>query len=130
MSEDLDPFNDLPSLRIDPTDPKLRFKGAPAPAPAKKVAKWKKHFIQVPWSWVERLRRARHVSTWNLAIHLLYEHWRNRGQAIVLSNSAVEGVTRQRKWDGLLELEQLGLIKIERRRRKSPLVTVLVEPES
>ena len=46
------------------------------------------------------------------------------------SDGAAPNVTRQRKWDGLLELEQLGLIKIERRRRKSPLVTVLVEPES
>jgi hypothetical protein len=126
MSEDLDPFNDLAALRIDPADPKLRFKSAPA----KKATKWKKHFIQVPWSWVERLRRARHVSTHNLANHLLYEHWRNGGQALVLSNSAMAqvGMTRWGKWEGLHELEQLGLVTIERRPRKSPLVTVLVNP--
>jgi hypothetical protein len=125
MSEDCDPFNDPTALRIDPADPKLRFKNAPA----KKATKWKNHFIRVPWSWVERLKGTRRVCTWKLAMHLLYEHWRNGGQAIVLSNSAVEGVKRQRKWDGLCELEQLRLIRIERRPRKSPLVTVLTDQE-
>jgi hypothetical protein len=127
MSEDLDPFNDLAALRIDPADPKLRFKSA---APAKKATGWKKHFIKVPWFWVERLSGAHHACTWKLAMHLLYEHWRNGRQAIVLSNSAVEGVARRRKWEGLRELEQLGLVAIERRPRKSPLVSVLAEPES
>jgi hypothetical protein len=125
VSENCDPFNDLTALRIDPADPKLRFKNAPA----KKATKWKKHFIRVPWSWVERLRDAHHVCTWKLAMYLLYEHWRNGGQVIVLSNAALvaEGITRHRKWEGVRELEQLGLVTIHRRPRKSPLVAVLAD---
>jgi len=123
MTQDI--FDDLAALQINPAAKvQAKAKGAPRKAP-----KWKKHFIRVPWSWVERLRDAHHVCTWKLAMYLLYEDWRNGGQAIVLSNSAVEGVKRQRKWDGLCELEQLRLIRIERRPRKSPLVTVLTDQE-
>jgi hypothetical protein len=113
------------ALRIDPNAPQFR-----KAAPAKKATKWKKRFVRVPWLWVERLRGARHVSTPNLALHLLYEHWRTGGQAIALPNSVVEGMPRRQKWRALRELEELGLIKIERRPRKSPLVTVLAGEES
>lgn len=126
MSEDHDLFNDLEALRIDPNAPCFRK----AEKLAKKGTKWKKYFVRVPWLWVERLGNARHASTWKLAMHLLYEHWRAGGPAIVLPNSMVEGLKRQRKWDALHELEQLGLVKIERRPRKSPLVTVLAGRES
>jgi hypothetical protein len=120
-----DPF-DLDELRIDPADPDLRPGGA---TPRK--TKWRRQFIRFPWSWMDRLRATRHCATYRLALLLIYEHWRNGGQTITLSNlaTAQEGITRQRKWGGLRELEQLGLIKIERRSRKSPLVTVLADKE-
>jgi hypothetical protein len=121
MSEDRNPF-DLDALRINPADPSLRPKRA-----GRKATKWRKQFVRVPWWWHERLCRARHISTYPLAVHLLYEHWRNGGRAVGLSNSAAEGVTRRMKWPALRELEQLGLITIERRPRKSPLVTVLTK---
>jgi hypothetical protein len=38
------------------------------------------------------------------------------------------GISRQRKWEALVELEHLGLISIERRPRKSPVVRVHTEP--
>jgi hypothetical protein len=116
-----DPF-DLGALRIDPADPNLRPKGAT------RKAKWRKQFVRVPWVWADRLKEARHISTYRVALHLLYEHWRNGGLTIKLSNSALkeEGIKRRRKWEGLRELEQLGLIAIERRPRKAPLITVFV----
>jgi hypothetical protein len=58
---------------------------------------------------------------------VLYGHWKGRGEPFTLSNGMVdmEGVTRWGKWRALAELEQLGLITIERRRRKSPLIVVV-----
>jgi hypothetical protein len=91
----------------------------------KKLQKRHEHFVKVPHWWIERLARARHISTYRVALRVLYRHWKSRGQPFALGNGAmaVEGVNRWRKWDGLRELEHLELITVERRPRKSPLVT-------
>jgi hypothetical protein len=51
------------------------------------------------------------------------------GKPFALSNGMMsrEGVERRAKWRGLMELERLGLVAIERRQRKSPLITVLLK---
>jgi hypothetical protein len=88
------------------------------------------HWIQVPCWWVERLAKAtRYRVTFIVALHLLYEHWRHRGRPIKLANGALEmeGVPRGTKWRALKELEQAGLISVQRRRRKSPVITVQVQ---
>jgi hypothetical protein len=61
-----------------------------------------------------------------VALHLLYRHWKNGGQSFLLGNRALEkeAVSRFAKWRALDELEQLGLISIERRLRRSPRITV------
>ena len=51
-----------------------------------KPKKWRRQFVRVPWAWVERLRTAKRVSTYRLALLLIYEHWRLGGRPIVLSN--------------------------------------------
>jgi hypothetical protein len=119
---DRDPF-DLSELRIDPTDPGLRPKGATPPK-----TKWRRQFVKFPWSWMDRLRTARRAVTYRIALHLLYQHWRTGGKPITLSNVALidEGIAPGTKWRGLKELEQAGLIQIERRRRKSPIVTLFL----
>jgi hypothetical protein len=85
-----------------------------------------RHFIKVPCLWAERLASARYIATYRVAHYLLYQHWKHRGQPIQLANGALlmEGVERRSKWRGLRELEQLKLITIKRRPRRSPLVTL------
>ncbi len=114
---------DVDALRIDPADSGLVSKAA-----GSRNAKWQRKFIRVPWAWVDRLKITNRGSTYRLALVLIYEYWRNGGQAIRLSNAmlAGDGITRKSKWRALRELEQLGLIRIERHRRKSPVVTVLI----
>jgi hypothetical protein len=109
-----DPF-DLAALRVDPADPRLQRR-------AGKPKKWRRHYVQFPWAWVERLQAARRVSTYRLALLLAYEHWRTGGRPIVLTNalSMAEGLSRRSKWRALAELETLGLVKVERKRRRSP----------
>jgi hypothetical protein len=107
-----DPF-DLNALRVDPAD----FQPKPA-----RARKWRRQWVKIPWNWVERLQSAKRVSTFKLAFLLLYEHWRIGGRPIVLSNisSQAEGLRRRSKWNALVELETLGLIRIKRRRGRSP----------
>ena len=88
-----------------------------------KVKKRREHFVRVPWKWVEQLEDARYIATYRVALHVLYQHWKNRG-AFTLSNSAIKGVSRHAKWRALAELELLGLISIERRPRRSPRITI------
>ena len=93
----------------------------------KKTRKQRQHFVKVPWRWVERLAKARHIATYRVALHVLYRHWKGGGLPFALSNTAVagEGVRPRRKWEALQELEHLGLVTVERRRRRSPRITVI-----
>jgi hypothetical protein len=96
---------------------------------SRKTRKRREQFVMVPWTWVERLAKARFTATYRVTLHVLYRHWKGGGEPFTLSNGAVamEGVGRRAKWRGLRELEQLGLITIERRKRKSPRIAVTVQ---
>jgi hypothetical protein len=92
----------------------------------RKLEKRRKHFVQVPWTWVEALSGAS-GQTWHLAIQLLYLHWKGNGEPITLANGMLEmdGIGRKGKSHALDELERRGLITVERRPRKSPIVKLL-----
>ena len=115
-----DPFN-LASLMIDA--PPL----ATTPAKARRS---KRGFVMVPLAWKNRLSAACNVCTLKVALELLFRHWKTGGKPILLANAAMGqlGVRRHSKWRALRELEALGLIKVERRPRKSPKVIVLDLP--
>jgi hypothetical protein len=121
-----DPF-DIDGLRIDPADSAYVGK-----APKSRKPKWHREFVRVPWAWVDRLKAVNRGATYRVALLLLYGHWRNSGRPIRLSNSALirEGVTRSSKSRALQELEQLGLIKVKRCLRKSPMVTLKLVPKT
>src|SRR5262245_6877146 len=82
-------------------------------------------FVMLPWSWVEQLQGAS-GGTYAVAITLLWLHWRQKGGPVKLTNKApgLAGTTRFAKKRALANLEQLGLISVERRPRKSPLIRV------
>ena len=84
----------------------------------------RRRFVMFPQLWIERLAEARHIATYRVALRVLQRHGQCRGRPFPLPNN-IEGVGRWAKWAALSELEQLGLIRLERRNRKSPLVTVL-----
>jgi hypothetical protein len=118
-----DIFTDLGALRIDPSDPTL------VPKPSASRPK-KKYFVRVPGSWVHRLQPVKRVVTYQLALFLLYEHWRSGGCPIRLTGTVAAklGISRDGKKRALTELERLGLVMVERHPRKAPLVTPLVDP--
>ena len=86
-----------------------------------------RQFVMVPLAWKERLSQAAYIGTYRVALHLLYRDWKEGSRPVLVSNVALarEGVSRWGKWRALRELESLGLVKIERRPRKSPVITVI-----
>ena len=92
----------------------------------RKLERRRKHFVRVPWHWFETLSGAT-GQTWQLALHLLYLHWKDNGEPIKLANGMLkmDGIDRHAKSRGLSELERRGLITVERQPRKSPIVKLL-----
>jgi len=91
-----------------------------------RIRKRRDRFVMVPWLWVEKLRR-KPWYVYHVACFLLYLHWQrgDRGPIKLASGLLVmDGVNRTSKRRALKELENLGLITVERRSRKSPIVTI------
>ena len=72
---------DIDNLRIDADA--LPERRAVVP---RKFEKRHRHFVKVPWAWVEALSGAS-GQTWHLAIQLLYLHWKGKGAAIKLADA-------------------------------------------
>jgi hypothetical protein len=114
MKDDGDPF-DLEKIRLQPE----QFRTITP----RKIAKQRERFVQVPWVWVEKLSGA-HGQVWHLAMHVLYLHWKGKGAPIKLANGMLEidGISRWSKYRALKDLERRGLLTVERRPRRSPIV--------
>ena len=124
MMEDQDDIS-VEKLRVDPA--KLQG-GIPEKQPDKsKQEKWQRIFTRVPREWELRLLQAKRISTYRLAIELLYLHWKDDRKPIIVSIKVAKAVqiSTRSKWNALAELERLGLIHVDRRRRRSPRVVLL-----
>ena len=78
-------------------------------------------------AWRERLTGAT-GNTILVALDLLYLAWKGgKGAPVKLANGMLrhDRVSRHSKWRALNELERRGLITVERRPKRSPLVHVL-----
>jgi hypothetical protein len=91
-----------------------------------KLSKRRKHFVCVPFTWLERLAGAG-GQVYALAIHLLYRDWKTNGAPIKLANGMlkIDGIGPTTKRRALAELERRGLITVDRRRGKSPTIRLL-----
>jgi hypothetical protein len=111
-------------LRIDPA--KLAAPYVPA-----KIRKRREQFVKLPMWWHERLANSPTAtgSIILVAIYIAHLHWRHYGKPFKLPNGMLkyDGISRHTKWRALNVLERLGLITVERRRRKSPIIHALLE---
>lgn len=91
---------------------------------------WRRDHTQVPRAWELRLLGATRISTYKLALELLYADWRAKGGPILVTSRVAKAVklSPRSKWRALAELERLGLIEITRGPRKSPRVTLRLVP--
>lgn len=111
---------DIAGLTIDPADPTL------VPARGARVGdhKARRYFVKVPLIWVERLEGAC-GRTYRLALRILFLHFRERGGSIVLSNKRA-GMPGQSKCDALRDLQERGLVIVQWRGRRAPMVEALI----
>jgi hypothetical protein len=84
-------------------------------------------FDKFPRWWTLRMKDAS-VGAFKIALLLLHLDWKSGGRPFVVSDAAAEdrGVGHRRKVSAVLELESLGIIRVERRHKKSSLITVLL----
>jgi hypothetical protein len=119
MNDD-DPF-DLKRLRIDPAT----FSTPHVPA---KIRKRREQFVMLPMWWYEKL--ADPVPTCRctclVALYVLYLNWKSGGKPFKLPNGmlAYDGISADSKWRALKDLERRGLITVEWRKKKSPIIHV------
>ena len=87
---------------------------------------WHRLCTVVPRQWELRLLEAKRVSTYRLAIELLYLHWYGKGKPIAVTGKVAKEakLSVRSKSNALTELEQLGLIEVERGLRRSPRVVL------
>ena len=115
----LEPKFQAELLRARPKGDTTLQKTRTKPAPHK--------FVKVPWLWVECLAKAgAGADAWPVSYFLLYEAWRTQSRVVKLTNAALAqlGVRRQGKSRALQQLRGAGLVAVEERRGRSPLVTV------
>jgi hypothetical protein len=98
-----------------------------AKAKAKRASRPNVGFVKVPLVWAERLAQARYIGTYRVALWVLYLHWKRKAPTFPLANGELGGwgVSRWVKHRALSDLERLGLIRVEWRSRKSPIVTIV-----
>jgi hypothetical protein len=118
-------------MSADPLDwsklglpPELATAPTVEPEPKPAIKRSNRPFIKFPLAWQERLAHARSPNTYRVALHLLQRHWQTNLVQLELANLALtkKGVDRKKKTIALRELQDAGLIVVEYRGRKSPLV--------
>jgi hypothetical protein len=94
---------------------------------SKKEKRRQKNFIIVPGVWREQLTKVKYIATYRVALHILARDFETHGKPFPLSNGALalENVSRWEKPRALAELEAVGLIRVERCKRKTPRITAL-----
>jgi hypothetical protein len=116
-SDDLD----LDDLKLLPEIVRDRAVALP-----KRIKKRRQQFVQLPLAWVDILSRDSRDKTLVVLCHLVHLDWKQGGGPIKLPNGflGMLGVGRGAKWRVLNKLESAGIISIERRCRKSPIVKI------
>jgi len=119
MSDKIDSRFSSDKLRMDVPEQR-------AVEPAR-IRKRRKHFIQFPMTWYERLKGA-DGQTNRVALFVCYESWKSGNEVIKVPNGmlGMDGVPPQSKRRALRDLERRGCIAVEWRPKKSPIVRLLM----
>ena len=85
-------------------------------------------FVKVPIWWMTEATRLTRTPAALGCIHLLLASWKARSLTFPFPNARLKkgGVSREVKRRVLRDLEAGGLIKVERRSGKTPIVTLVV----
>ena len=122
VMEDRGDFN-IEDLRVEP---ELMQRVLEQQARKSKRKEWQRLYTVIPRAWELRLMGAKRVSTYRLAIELLYLHWYGKGKPIAVTGKVAKAakLSVRSKSNALAELKHLGLIELERGLRRSPRVVL------
>ena len=97
----------IEKLRVDPA---LMQQVLEQQAHKSKRKGWQRICTVVPREWELRLLEAKRVSTYRLAIELLYLHWYGKGKPVTVSGKVAKAakLSVRSKWNALAELERAG----------------------
>jgi hypothetical protein len=92
------------------------------------TAKSKDTFVKVPLWWATEAAKATRMPGMLVLIELLHRSWKAKSMTFLLPNGRLgkNGVSREVKRKKLRDLESAGLIMVERRHGKTPIVTLVV----
>lgn len=95
-----------------------------------KARKKDEPFAKVPLEWLARMIEVGGRSRAVVYVWLAHLAWKAKGPTFELSNFRLKhyGVSREIKRKTLLDLEMGGMIVVERRSRKTPVVTLVDWP--
>jgi hypothetical protein len=97
----------------------------PSTTPKRRRKPFKATWVQLPWHWVVALRKAKRISTYQLALTILFEDFKRKqiGGNIVLSTQ-MTGMRRQTRVRAAKELAKLGLITIRQNGKEAYRVSI------
>lgn len=97
-------------------------------ARAPKKRKTVEPFVKVPLWWITQATKATNTGRALVCIELLYAAWKTRRATFPLPNGRLTklGVSPDTKSRALRDLERAGLITVERPKRKTPIITLVV----
>jgi hypothetical protein len=91
----------------------------PDPLP-KRRKPFEPRFVKLPRHWYTALKRTRNVRTYELALLILWETFKNkRDTGEVVLSTETTGMSREAKRVAAQELVEFGLIRLERRGTKA-----------
>ena len=101
-----------------------RLRELEAAAPKRKKIE---HFVKVPLWWIQIAAKDTRSPTTIVLIELLYAAWKAKSSTFPLPNSRLNklGVSRKTKYKVLRDLERRPVILVERRPRKTPIITLI-----
>jgi hypothetical protein len=81
----------------------------------------------IPLDWLGRASKLPGKAPLATAVAIMFEVGRRRSPQITLTTAILDrfGINRKAKYRGLEQLEEANLVKVDRRPRKNPIVTVL-----
>jgi hypothetical protein len=96
----------------------------------KRIKKLRERFVKVDLGWIAPLDKCANATanTYRVAIHLLDARFQAHDIPVTVPNGWLEelGISRFAKYRALAVLKGLGMITVERRPRKSPIVSIIL----
>jgi len=128
----VDAFDDLDRLRL--VNSQTGIPSQKVPSTLRTPKRIQGEFLKgpIPLNWLTIASELRGKSPLAVALAVWFQVGRRKSMEVVLTSAVLErfGVKRKAKYTALHSLEVAGLLRVQRRPRRNPIVTVLDVPDA